>query len=135
MPDFIQNTISLLLPLVVFFVFAYYYIGGKQKNTIEQGKKAIFHEQCGGRFDLFNLTIPFVRHTMYDDFVVIAYGQKQYVLGYEELKGAFCKRHIFSKGITYLHRRKDLPSSIIIWSLSCSKVLDILQRKDVNIVP
>ena len=132
MPNFIQNIISLLLPLIIFLLFAYYYGGSKKKAQIEHGKKPLLQEQCGGRFNLLNLTIPFVRHAMYDKFIIVSYGQKQYMLRYEEITEALCKRHIFSKGITYLHTRKDLPSSIIIWSLSCSKVVAILEEKSVK---
>ncbi len=133
MPDQLFIIISLIVPVIVLSVFAYFYFGSREKAQIEEGKEPLLQEQCGGRFDSFNLTIPFVRHAMYDNFIVIAYGKKKIILKYEELKKVLFKKHIISKRITYLHSRPELPSSIIVRTVSYERALNILREKDVNI--
>ena len=113
--------------------FAYFYFGGRKKDQLEDGVSPFFQEQCGGRFDGFNLTIPFVRHAMYDNFIVIGYGKKRHIIKYTDLSMATLKRHLFSRGITYSHSRVDLPKSIIIWSRSPEKVIDLIKGKNVEV--
>lgn len=101
--------------------------GGKSKHPMENGKTPIFQEQCGCRFDGLNLTFPLVRHALYGDFIVLAYGDKQFILLYTNLTSATLRRYVFSRGITYSHNRTDLPASIIVWSRSPDTVLELLR--------
>ena len=123
----------MVLALLVFSIFAYLYFGSKKKAQIEQDKVPLLQEQCGGRFDSLNLTIPFVRHAIYEDFIIIAYGHKKIVIKYKELKNVVFSKFIISKGISYLHSNPELPSSIIVWTLSYDKALRILRQKNVRI--
>ncbi|NOZ85135.1 MAG: hypothetical protein GXP49_02500 [Deltaproteobacteria bacterium] len=126
-----------IIPVIVLFVvlssFAYFYLGGRKKDQLEEGKVPLFQEQCGGRFDGFNLTIPFVRHTMYQEFIVIGYGKKRYIINYTDLNSVSLKRYLFSKGIIYSHSRVDLPRSIIIWSRSPEKVIELIKDKNIEV--
>ncbi len=119
------------LGLLLFFT--YLYLGGRKKDQLEDGIVALFREQCGGRFDSFNLTIPFVRHAMYDEFIVIGYYKERYVINYTDLTTVSLKRFAFSKGIIYSHNRQDLPNNIIIWSRSPDRVIEFLKYKNVEI--
>jgi hypothetical protein len=129
----LHSVILILLPAIVLSVFAYFYLGSKRKDPLEEGKTALLFEQCGGRFDMFNLTIPFVRHAIYDDYIVMAYGKKRILLKYEDIESVTLKWHLFSKGITYRHTRSDIPKSIIIWSLKPAKVARLLSEKGVTV--
>ena len=109
-----------ILPLLIFViggsVFAHLYFGSKKRIEIEMDKTPLFEEQAGGRFDGYNLTIPFVRHAIYDDFVVISYGKKKHVLKIEDINNVTHKKHIFSKGLAYCHNKLGIPVQCIIWS-------------------
>ncbi len=133
MPELFLSIFPLIIALPILSLFAYFYFGGRQKDESEVGKEPLFQEQCGGRFDGFNLTIPFVRHTLYDEFIVLGYGKKRLILKYTDITIATLKRHLFSKGITYTHNRVDLPRSIIIWSRSPDKVLDVIKDKNIEV--
>jgi hypothetical protein len=133
MLELIFSIIPIIVLLVVPSSFAYFYFGGRKKDQLEEGLVPFFQEQCGGRFDGFNLTIPFVRHAMYDNFIVIGYGKKRHIIKYADLSMATLKWHLFSKGITYIHNRVDLPRSIIIWSRSPEKVIDFFKDKNVEV--
>jgi len=133
MSELFLSIIPIIVLLVVLSSFAYFYFGGRSKDRLEEGKVPLFQEQCGGRFDGFNLTIPFVRHAMYDEFIVIGYGKKRHIINYTDLAMASLKRHLFSKGITYSHSRVDLPRSIIIWSRSPEKVIEFIKDKNIEV--
>ncbi|WP_027360724.1 hypothetical protein [Desulforegula conservatrix] len=131
------NDITDLFPFIflifVFLVFAFVYVGGKLKADCEVGKTPIFQEQCGGRFDGINLSAPFVRHSLYDDFMLLAYGNAKIVLHYTEIVEVSLEKHILSKGISISHNRKDLSQSIIVWSFSPEKVMKIFGTKNISI--
>ncbi|MGB5328031.1 MAG: hypothetical protein WBO58_07400, partial [Gammaproteobacteria bacterium] len=65
-----MESIAKFWPLLVFAPvfggFVYLYIGGRKVNPVESGLTPLFQEQAGGRFDIYNVTIPFVRHAIYD---------------------------------------------------------------------
>jgi len=125
--------IPILIPIIVLSVFVYYYLGSREKLQMEQGQEPLLEEQCGGRFDGCNYTIPFVRHALYDNFIVISYGKKKIILKYEDLKKISFKRYIISNGITYFHSRQELPSSIIVWTVAYNEALNIFKQKGVPI--
>ncbi|MDX1443565.1 MAG: hypothetical protein R3270_07300 [Gammaproteobacteria bacterium] len=119
--------------LAVIGVFSFVVIRGRRKGAEESGRVPAFQEQAGGRFDGFNLTIPFVRHAVYEDFVVIAYGNRRHVLKFSDIKCVSNKWHLFSKGLIYQHSRADVPSQCIVWSFRGGKILEYLESKGVPI--
>lgn len=129
--DVIFSIISFLVPITVSGVFGYFYFGGRRKSPFERGHSPQLEEQAGGRFDGFYLTIPFVRHAIYDDFVAISYGKNRHILMFSEIAEAGINRHIFSKGLTYRHSNASVPSECIIWSKNGPKVLEILSANGV----
>jgi len=47
-----------------------------QKDENEKNREAIYTETTGARIDDLNLTLPFVRVSLYSDFFVISYYHK-----------------------------------------------------------
>ncbi len=131
--ELIFTFIPLLIISSVLGVFSYYYFGGRKLDISEKGRAILFKEQAGGRFNGFNLTIPFVRHTIYENCVVIAYGKFHHTLEFTEIEQVDVKRHMFSKGITYHHKQKNVPSDCIVWSKKPAEVEALLKSKGVNV--
>jgi len=131
--ELIFTFIPLLVIPGVLGVFAYFYFGGRKLNLSEKGLVILFEEQAGGRFNGFNLTIPFVRHTIYENCVVIAYGKSHHTLEFEKIVKADIKRHLFSKGVTYQHKIKNVPLNCIVWSKNPTEVEALLKSKGVNV--
>ena len=125
--------IPILVILGLLGVFSYFYFGGRKLDISEKDRVSIFEEQAGGKFNGFNLTIPFVRHTIYENCIVIAYGKSHHTLEFEKIVKVDVKRHLFSKGITYHHNIKNIPSNCIVWSKNPSKVEALLKSKGVNV--
>lgn len=62
-----------ILVLVIFVVIILVSI---RKNDKEKGLTPIYSERCGGQFGFVNATFPFVRLSLYSDFLVVScYGK------------------------------------------------------------
>lgn len=126
--------VPLLIIVIVLITFSYLYIGSKKLISQEKGKVPIYQEQCGGRFDALNLTIPFVRFTMYDDFIVAAYGKKRHIIKFDEIEKIEIKNYILSKGIKIIRKNKKTPYQIIIWSRKPHSIVRIFKQKNIPVV-
>ena len=122
----------LLIIAVVASLFVYIYRGSKKHDPIEAGLTPLFEEQAGGRFGISNLTYPFVRHAIYDDFVVISTSRRFYKLGFDQIKKIDVGRHMFSVGVTYHHNVQEVPSKLIVWSTNPGFVESLLRSKGVK---
>jgi len=119
--------------IIIFLLTCFGYICSKKKSVAESNKTPLLNQQGGGRFDLLNITFPFVRHTYYNDFFVISFFFKTYVMKYSDIYFVSIKDRPLYSGFFYKHSRIDLPKSIIIWSFSPSKTKVILKQKGVRI--
>ena len=124
--------IPALVFAVVIFLFIRTYRGSKNIQPAEDGLTPLFQEQAGGRFDIYNLTIPFVRHAIYDDFVVISTRNRYYKLNFDQIIKFEVKRHLFSIGVTYHHNISDIPKTLIVWTTNSSWVSSLLVSKGVS---
>ena len=132
--ELLLNLIPFIVIPGVLGVFAYYYFGGKKIHPSEENLTPLFQEQAGGRFDGFNLTIPFVRHSIYENYVVIAYGKSHFKLNFDQVSKVEVKRHLFSKGITYHHNLNNVPFDCIVWSKKPDEVEKLLKNKGIKLV-
>jgi len=126
MPDFMFDIAALILVIVLPIVFYQFRSCGKEKHPMEDGLTPIYQEQCGGRFESLYLSSPFVRHALYDDFIVFSYAKTQIVLPYQDITSVTLTRRQFSKVIIYSYKRVGVPLSIIIWSKSPDVVIKLL---------
>lgn len=111
----------LLASIIIIALFIYFFKKRNSKLDIENNKIPLYSENCGGRFGLINFSIPFVRLTIYDKFIIISH-IKKIVLNYNEIINIEIKRNIISKGLFINHNRNDIPQTIIIWSFNCDKI-------------
>lgn len=81
----------------------------------ERGLSPIYVERAGGRFDGWNLTMPFVRVAAYQNLVVISSVMHQILLRPGDVSTIEAERHLFTTGLRLHHRRQDIPGVIIIW--------------------
>lgn len=103
----------------------------KKRNTIlepERNLKPIYTENCGARFGGLNLTIPFVRLAIYDDFLVLSC-LKPVLMKFDEIDRVELKRQLFFKGIFLRHHNKEIPSKVVIWSRNGEKARSIIESR------
>lgn len=61
---------------LAFTVFAFIILLSIRKSEREKGLTPLYSERCGGRFGFVQATFPFVRLSLYDDFLVLScYGK------------------------------------------------------------
>lgn len=124
---------SIVVFIAVVDVLAFFYYGSERKLPEEEGLVALFDEQAGGRFDDFNLSMPFVRHTVYEEFIVVAYGSTRYKLELKDIEKVSFKKGVISNGVRYHHKVNSVPSSCIVWSRAPESVVLILKERGVAV--
>jgi hypothetical protein len=135
MLEILFDLFLVVICIAVLWYFGYFYICSRRKDPVEEGKTALFLEQCRGRFNGFNIVIPSVRHAIYDDFIRIAYGRKKIVLKNEDVNSVWQIRHFISrrKGIRYNHSRSDIPRWVILWSKRPAEVIRLVNEKGIPV--
>lgn len=126
--DLIFTMLGLATLVVVPTVLLYWYLVENTKLPEEKGLTPIYQEVGGGRFDGVNYTLPFVRISIYDRFLVVSYSRK-ILLNWNDIKEATLEKHLISTGIRILHNRSDIPKLIILWSKKPEKLLESIQSK------
>jgi hypothetical protein len=118
-----------LIPIIIVaIVFTLAIKASNKTHPLESGKVPIYSEKGGGRFDDINWTMPFVRISIYDEFLLISYSE-EIVFRYNEITKIEIKNHFISDGIHIYHNKKGIPSKIILWPANPAKVLELLQNK------
>jgi len=128
-----MEILSILIPIGLIIAFTYTYIVGKIPTNTEKQLQPLFNIQCGGSFGWTNMCSPLVRLTLYDEFLVISYGNIKHTLNYEHITSVTKVPHLFSQSLKYKHNDEHLPKKITIWSKSTNEVQEILKSHNVNV--
>ncbi|MBU0597184.1 hypothetical protein KJ641_02575 [Patescibacteria group bacterium] len=135
MPEQLQQLISFLPalsgPLILILVFGLFYKIRNNRLPEEAGMTPIHQEFCGGNFNYTNLSRPFVRLTIYNDFLVISYF-KQILLNYHEIEKVELKNKVGKKGLKIYHNKIGVPKNITLWSPNIEKIFSLIQPKLTN---
>lgn len=130
--EYIYIIFSLLIPLMIFgmfwHLFHYFFTAREVLLDEEKGVHTIYTERCGGCFDGFNFTIPFVRLSIYNDFIVISYSDK-ILLKFKEIDEVKVKRRFIMAGVHIYHHKNGIPKDIILWSFNPNKIKKIIDSK------
>ncbi len=94
-----------------------------RKDAKEKGITAIYSERCGGRF----ATFPFVRLSLYQDFLVISSLSKT-IIEYKRVK-RLEQGSIFGFGIQIVTTNTDKYGAPIIWTVNKKRVLRLLNDR------
>jgi len=124
--------------LLLIIIFSIYFVNKaiskrNEKLDIEKNIRPIYVEICGGRFNGSNFTYPFVRLSIYDNFIVISYLYK-IILYFEDIDQIDIKRNIFGKGLIVYHHNNNIPKIIILWSKNVDILKEMINRKKQHIV-
>jgi len=114
--------------IIVPICFLFLIIRRNNKLSKELGLKPVYQENCGGVFDGMDYTKPFVRLTIYNDFLVISY-IKKILLYWSDIKDVSVYTGLFSKGVKIIHNRSNIPTSIILWPNNAARLQEILKSK------
>jgi hypothetical protein len=105
-----------------------------RKRESEKNLTPLLSESCGIRYkDIrlgsLNLTKPLGRCSIYDDFLLLAFGNRSYAINFEKLESFEIKNFSFNSGIVLTHSISALPKELVIWPKRNSSILDTLNQK------
>ncbi len=124
-----DTAIFIILPLffITFIAIAFSALSAPRKKLPEElGLVPEFEEICGARVGFVNYTWPFVRHSIYKEFIVIKLWKSEFIIPRVNFT-VESSDGIISSGITY-KTSKYLGYDFRIWSSSKSQVLEILAK-------
>ncbi len=124
----------LLIALVVTSIFLVMFILSQRELADEEGKVPLFETICSGSYDSIHFTFPFVRFCLYEDFIVFAYGSKNFTLKLNEIECIGVQNSIFQKGLVFFHNKSSLPKRTIIISRKKKEIIKLLNNKGVRIM-
>ncbi len=128
-----MEILSLLIPAMLVTLFFFFLFVGKLRGKIEKESNALLGFQCGGMFGWTSLCTPLVRHTMYDDYLIIGYGSTRHIIKYEDIDFVSKSLSLLTENLRYHHNNQELPKRIIIYTNNASDILSILKLKHVDI--
>lgn len=128
-----MDNAKLLFLFLVICIVAYQYLVSNRKASQEKHLKPLLSIRCGGSFGWTSYPTPFVRHEVYDDFLVISYGNKNIVLFFKEICSVTKPWYLFGQQIKYIHTNKEIPKNITVRAWRLNELLKVLKSKGLNI--
>ena len=117
--DFLQQfviiSISLVVGLSTLFALTIYLRNKKLKE--EKNLIPIFSEIGGGRIGFFNLSYPFVRFSLYKDFLVFS-SLFSNIIYYDKIKKINKHFSVFAQGIEVLTYRNNKHGRVIFFTFN-----------------
>lgn len=109
--------------VTIYVVFFSFFVVGmfnltrasRRKSEIEVGRKSYYSELGGGTIGFNRATWPFVRFSIYEDLLVVKYGE-EIALTPKDIWNVKMVRGFTATGIEVQHLRKDVPRPIILWT-------------------
>ena len=131
MEDFLPQLPFIILPLVVGILF-WIYLKADKKHPEEENKTPELSFKCGGVIGWTQYKGPFVRVSVYSDFLIIAH-RKIILFKFNEFtlkEGLF----LFTKSITFKHEKSDYPEKIELFIPDIKSFLDLMNSKGMKII-
>jgi len=102
----------IILPVAIYFVYMGYN-RTKKRAAEEEGKTPIFEARCGGQVGIWFYKGPFIRVSVYPEFLVVA-GKEPWTFA----TGSFtieAKNRIVGKSYRLIHKNANAPEKIELW--------------------
>lgn len=119
--DVAVTDVAIALMILPWVAAAFLFFRIRQRgvqDALEDGRKPLYQEVCGGAFGRVHRSSPFVRIALYDEFLVIGYSRRL-VLRYDEIESLSVDGARSPRAVRLHHHRHDLPAEVVIWSPDC----------------
>lgn len=123
--------VSLLPFIFLYFLLRRFSLLLKRKGDIlplEENLTPLYTLNCGGLFDSYNVTFPFVRVSFYKDFFVISFINK-ILLRYSEVQQVEVQNFLLFQGLQIKHTKENIPKKIVLWVTDGKKLKDFVEKK------
>ena len=112
---------------IVIAVFIIALRGKKKLHPLEKGRTPLFADNsCGGWIGAVRSTYPFVRVSIYEDFLVVGMLRGPILLRYDEIVSAVVEKVYFTRGLVITHRNGEAPSRIVIRSQKLGEMQKVI---------
>ncbi len=128
------NYLAIIIIFITFAILLFMYALSRCKLPIEKDKIPVLKITCAGSYGAITFSIPFVRLYIYEDFVVFAYGFRRFLLKFKEIDSISYENNIFQKCLIFYIKKKSLPQKVIIRSRKNKEIIELLNRKGINII-
>ncbi|MDX1961321.1 MAG: hypothetical protein SFU98_22320 [Leptospiraceae bacterium] len=120
--------IVIILFLILGFVLFSMSKKAEKKLPLEEGKSELFSEKYGGVVGLIKYSGPYIRVTLYDEFMVIKCND-DIVLKYSEITDFKESAFLFTPSVVIEHNNKSASGKIELFLKDIPKFLSILKTK------
>lgn len=131
MDNFFSQIPLIVLPLVI-GILLFMYFSSDKKHLEEENKTPELSFKTGGVIGWTNYKGPFIRVTVYQEFLIIAY-LKIILLKYDEFTIQE-ESFLFRKSIYFQHKKSEYPNPIRLYISDKKKFLDLMSLKGVHII-
>lgn len=122
------NPLSLIMPLAVLGLLAIIFYQSRRKFPQETRSKLLFTCQGGGRLSSINYTFPFVRISIYDKFMVLAFGWTRYMIEREWIDEIKERRGLFGLSFSLKNRKPGVPPNLTFFPTRQSEFVKTLEK-------
>ena len=131
MPEFFIIAIPVILIVLVVSILLLLFLGSGRRLDIEMNKTPLHSQTSGGRIGWVRYRGPFVRLSIYNEFLVIRYGWKRIVLPYDEIERIETGRWLglMTDSVQIIHHKPDAPAYIRIGAFNPEWVKEVIESK------
>lgn len=116
------------LPFLIAVPFLYLVRLRDRRAELEAGRRPHHSENCGGAFGGKRQLAPFVRLSLYDDFLVISFA-RQWVLRYTDIESVRLVGTCSPRVVRIRHCRQDLPPGLELWSRDGARLIERIEAR------
>ncbi|HMZ61273.1 MAG TPA: hypothetical protein PL048_21045 [Leptospiraceae bacterium] len=120
----------LMIPALI-LVMTYIYFQADRKHPSETGKTPRLSFRCAGIIGWISYKGPFIRVSLYEDFIIISY-RKIIMLKFSEIS-VKKEKFLFNKTLRIEHGNSEYPDKIKLFVSNYAVFLDFLRTKSVKI--
>lgn len=120
---------GILLCLGIYF-FRKDVLGDRIYDKIETISQSLHSEVCGGRFGWYNLTIPFVKLDIYEDYLLIRFPFNRIKLNKNSIISIKKTDGYLYQSIEIIHGRVDFVNEFTLWVTNVDVLLDKLKENE-----
>lgn len=117
--------------LVVFIVVGFFTLTillSNKRHEIEVGKIPFYSERCGSQFGILTVTYPFVRISLYDEFMVISCFSRK-LIEYDKIRRIEEESGVFAREIELVTTNREIYGRPIIWTLNNERLGNLIREK------
>jgi hypothetical protein len=125
------NEFLLVGGLIVFIVigfFVFTILLSNKRHEIEVGKAPFYIERCGAQFGILTVTYPFVRISLYDEFMVISCFSRK-IIEYDKIRRIEEESGILAREIELVTISREIYGRPTIWTLNNERLGNLIREK------